>query len=118
MKHFISLQEAVAMTTRYRQHRNSILAAQHQGQNILPLSETFDRAALDALLAKPGCSAIRIYYGMDETLQLHAIMVAVDTENADILPATQKNEEGEDEGIVDRGIRCPTLCPKASPLNE
>ncbi len=118
MQHAISLHEAVAMTTRYRQHRDSILAAQHQGQNILPLSETFDRAALDALLAKPECTAIRIYYGMDEALKVHAILVANDADNADILPAALKNKEEEGDDIVDRGIRCPTLCPKASPLNE
>lgn len=115
MQHTISLQEAIAMTSRYRRHRATIISPAYENGDILPLSETFPRAALEALLAQPGCASIRIYYGMNTELQLHAIIVAADEQNADILSDPDKTDEGK---IVDRGNRCPPVCPATSPLNE
>ena len=117
MNHFISLQEAVDMTTLYRAEHENILKTEYQNQNILARSEAFERAAFDTLLAKNGCAGLRIYYGMGEDLKVHAIIVPTDSNGDDILPAqTLLEEEGED--IAERGIRCPDLCPTASPLNS
>ncbi|MEO7983497.1 MAG: hypothetical protein ABI688_05395, partial [Bacteroidota bacterium] len=74
MSQFISLQEGIAMTTLYRKEKETILAAPFKGKNILARCETFDRAEIDTLLAKPDCVRIRVYYGMDETLNVHAIL--------------------------------------------
>ncbi|MGE9313196.1 hypothetical protein ACLOAU_16220 [Niabella sp. CJ426] len=118
MSHFISLQEAAAMTARYRSHREGVLLPQHQNQNLLALNETFDLEAVDALLAQPGCKGLRIYYGMDESLKMHAILVATDANNADIIHVS-KSDDGEQEGIIlENANRCPPLCPPASELNE
>ena len=68
MQHVISLQEAIVLTKRFRENRETVLATAYQGQNLLPLSETFNRNAIEMLLNKPGCTGIRIYYGMDENL--------------------------------------------------
>ncbi len=115
--HFISLNKAIDMTTRYRADKEAILATAWQNQNILPDSETFNRTAFDTLLAKEGCAGLRIYYGMDEDLKLHAIIVAANEENEDILPVlTTVALTGED--IVEEGQRCPDLCPPPSPLND
>jgi len=101
-----------------------MLVPEFQAQNILSLSETFDRTVIEKLLAKQGCTAIRIYYGMDEDKKVHAILVASNANNADILglPSNAANATGEndddDESIVDRGIRCPVICPEDSPLNQ
>lgn len=114
--HFISLNTAVTMTTRYRKDYESLAASSVQNQAVLPLSETFNRSALDALLAKTGCEGIRIYYGLDEESKVHAILVAVDENNEDILPGS--NTETVQEYIVERGQRCPDVCPPASPLNS
>lgn len=102
-EHRISLETAVAMTSRLRS----------QDQKRLPISETFDRTAFDRLLAQPGCAALRIYYGMDEAMQTRAIIVGVDEKNEDILP-TPENPAGE---IVDISKLCPPFCAPASPLN-
>ncbi|AHF18113.1 hypothetical protein [Niabella soli] len=116
MKHEIPLTEAAAMTYRYRQNMETILAPDFQNKDLLPLSETFDRAAIDALLAQPGCAALRIYYGMDTELKLHAVLVGSDASNKDILPAAAGTlDDGE---VVDAGIRCPPQCPDPSPLNQ
>ncbi len=118
MSHSITLEAAAAMTRRYRANREAVLLPAHQGKNLLPLSETFDRAAIDSVLVQPGCVALRIYYGMDEELKLHAIVVAADKDNADILPVAKTDDDDDDEGIAENANRCPPLCPPSSPLNE
>jgi hypothetical protein len=114
--HLINLTSASALTTRFRSNRNSVLQTQFQSDDILPLSETFNRNDIDLLLAQDDCAGIRIYYGMDADLKLHAVLVAVNEDNEDILPSTVANN-GEDI-IVEEGQRCPIFCPTASPLNS
>jgi|SRR5665647_195951 len=119
--HFISLEQAIAMTTIYRANRESILAPAYQGQDILPLSETFNRQAFDQLLGTPGCAGLRIYYGMDENLKLHAVIVAVNALNEDLLPPSgnvPRVSGNGDEVIVEEGQRCPPICPDSSPLTN
>jgi hypothetical protein len=120
--HVISLDRAKAMTATYRTNRETILLPENQGQDILPLSETFDRQAFDQLLGTPGCAGIRIYYGMDEQLKVHAVMVAVNASNEDLLPASAAqaaDEPTDDPVIIDEGQRCPPICPeKKSALNS
>lgn len=114
--HLINLTTAVTLTTEFRSNRNSVLQTQFQSSDILPLSETFNRNDIDLLLGQTGCAAIRIYYGMDTELQLHAVLVGVNEDNEDILPSTLLNN-GEDI-IVEEGQRCPIICPPQSPLNN
>lgn len=116
MSHFISLQEAVDMTSFFRTHRENILKTEFQNQNIVPLSESFDREPFDTVLAKQNCAGIRIYYGMDENKKIHAIIVGFDENGDDILPAEEMNNT-EEEDIIERGNRCPDICPTESPLN-
>lgn len=118
MNQFISLQQAINMTTLYRSERENILASPYMGQNILALSETFNRSVFDTLLAKPGCVSIRIYYGMDPSLKVHAILVPVNENNEDILPASSVALTDPGEDIGEQGQRCPEECPPDSPLND
>jgi len=112
---FISLAKAIDMTSRYRQNRNNVIKTEYSGQDILALSDRFNANVFTTLLNKPGCAFIRLYYGMDENLQVHPIVVAVDENDQDILPVNA-NLEGDDIG--DDTLRCPPLCPPPSPLNE
>ena len=121
MNHFISLQTAIDMTGLYRSHRESILKTEFQNQNILPLSEAFDRKAFDILLEKEGCAGLRIYYGMTEDLKIHTIIVGTDENGNDLLPganspATNSVEETDD--IIENGNRCPDICSGTSFLNS
>jgi hypothetical protein len=124
MDHFITLDTAVKMTSLYRITREEILKPEFQNQNILCLSETFDRAAIDQVLAEPDCSSIRIYYGMNDDKTVHAVVVGVDSKNQDILPASAtttsmstSDATTDDTVLLENGGRCPDLCPPTSPLN-
>ena len=119
MSNFISLSEGIEMTTAFRNNKDTILKSAYAGQNILANSETFSKADVETLLAKDGCEKLRIYSGMDANLQVHAILVAVDADNKDILPAANSllSSEEEEDYLLERGQRCPTICPEDSPLN-
>ncbi len=107
--HEISLLKAIEMTTLYRANRPANF----------PLSETFDRTAIERLLATDGCTSLRVYYGMQEDNAVDAILVACNAANQDILPtATSASSTGTDGIILEDGIRCPEACPPKSPLNN
>ena len=113
----ISLDVAIQMTTLYRKQKENILAEPFKGENILPISETFDRSAFDSLLKEADCTAIRIYYGMSDDLQIHAIAVGVNSKNEDILPVGAGEQVSDSPPvIVEEGTRCPDYCPPSSPL--
>src|SRR4051812_34951731 len=86
--HEITLKQAIEMTTLYRDNISVILDPVFKGKEILPLNETFNRAAIQSLLDQTDCQGIRIYYSMDPSLKIHAILVGVNSKNADILPST------------------------------
>lgn len=117
MDHFISLDQAIQMTTLFRENRETILMDELKGQDILPIAETFDREAFDKVLAQTDCKGLRIYCGMDAELKVHTIIVGVNSLNQDILPvsSTTESRDGGDL-IIETGQRCPPYC-KISPLS-
>lgn len=118
-QNFISITTAAAMTKRYRENRPLMLKPAYP-LDVLTLSETFGRLGFDKLLSNTECVGIRIYYGMDESLNMHAIVVGVNKDGEDILNFTYQNNtlQGGDEDVLDDAVRCPTICPPSSPLNE
>ena len=118
-QHLIPLDQAKTMTLLYRGEMNNILATPYEGKGILPICETFDRAAFDNLLAETGCTAVRVYYGMSDDLKVHAIIVGVNSNNEDILPPSGNTIGTEgDPVILEEATRCPDDCPPSSPLNS
>jgi hypothetical protein len=115
MSHQISLDDAITMTKNYRSNREVILAGDYKNQDILPLSETFDIDAITALISNEHCRNFRIYYGMDDTKKMHAILVAVDCDGNDILPASGGDPCTQ---IIEKAVRCPFMCPPPSALNS
>ncbi|MES2773876.1 MAG: hypothetical protein V4722_06810 [Bacteroidota bacterium] len=124
--HQITLAQAIEMTTLYRQQKEIILAPAYQQSGILAISETFNREAFDALLAQEGCKGIRIYYGMDPTLRVHAILCGVNAAGNDMIGSGSQAGEGvsnfadggDDEGLLfEESTRCPDICADPSPLN-
>ncbi len=124
--HQINLEQAIEMTTLYRQQKEGILAPPYQQSGILALSEAFNREAFDALLAQEGCKGIRIYYGMDPTLRVHAILCGVNAAGNDMVGTGSEASDvntnltggGDDGGLLfEESVRCPDMCPDPSPLN-
>lgn len=115
MSHSISVNEASSMTARYRTDKTKILDAQYQNTNVLCKCESFDSNTIQAILDISGCVGFRIYYGMDEDLNVHAILVGVNEEDEDILPEDHEEATGY---LAERSLRCPTICPPNSPLNS
>ena len=113
MSHFITLPTAIDLTARFRTEKENILVEELQNQGIFFQCETFEREAIDHLLGEEGCTHIRVYMGMDEYLKLRAVLVGVNENDEDLLPGT-----GNDNKIVEVGLRCPTVCPPPSALNE
>ncbi|HEV7620215.1 MAG TPA: hypothetical protein VGO09_00705 [Flavisolibacter sp.] len=113
-KHRISLDAAIKMTRTFRAKKKDIIAESFRTQNILPDAETFDRIIFDQLLALPGCVGLRIYYGLDDKDEMHAIIVGVSADNEDILPTGPSTNVT----IGEEGRTCPPFCSPASPLNQ
>jgi hypothetical protein len=108
---FISLQTARDMTTNYRSQKETMLKTTLQNKGILPICETFGRAAFDTILGVSGCQKVRIYLCIDSTSKVRILAVGVDSLDQDILPS------GTEDRIIEDGQRCPDQCPPPSPLN-
>lgn len=111
--HYISLDKAKKMTKLYRNNRGTAPLT------CLSLNETFNVDSIKTLVNTTGAAGIRIYYGMDELKQVHAILVAVNNQNEDILPTVAGVTVAITAPvIVDDAIVCPPTCPPPSPLNS
>jgi hypothetical protein len=115
LNHFISLNDAIAMTSLFRAEKDAIIDSTYRNEGLLLQCETFDRGAFDALLAQDGCEGIRIYFSMHTSLKVRAIFVGVDRDNKDMLPG---DSFSPDYKIVEAGAPCPDMCPPTSPLNS
>lgn len=102
-KNFISLADAKALTKRYRDNLPSIATPEYA--NSLKNSETFEAAAVRAILDQPGCVEFRTYYGMKEDLSICSIFIGVDASGNDII-----NTSNGDAVIVELGGVCPPVC--------
>jgi hypothetical protein len=61
---------------------------------------------------------MRIYSGMNEQLQVKAVIVGVDDKDKDMLPSlTESGITDEEYFIGEEGQSCPPICPPPSHLN-
>src|SRR4051812_43737529 len=78
MSSFITLKEGATMTYAYQKGKDNILKTEYQGSNILAVCETFDKSHIQQILDEPNCTELRIYFGFDEKMKIHSILVGVD----------------------------------------
>ncbi len=114
---FISLQQAIDMTTSYRNQREKMLEPSYRDQGVLPTCETFDKTLVQQVLDQDQCVSFRVYFGMDNNKQVRTILVGVNADGKDILPEKSDAAAGEEGLIVDIAARCPPFCPPPSALN-
>lgn len=110
MQNQITLQEAIDLTTTFRNCKEKILSAPYQNTHILCNSETFSGDAVRDLLNQEGCVDFRIYLGMnEEKTEVKLILVGVNPDGGDMV--------SDSSIILDLGVRCPDSCPPPSALN-
>ncbi|GAO42658.1 hypothetical protein [Flavihumibacter petaseus] len=105
----ITLKTAIEMTERYRKHMPEVLTRDFAEKKVLPIRETFRKEVVMAILDQPGCIGLRTYYGMDENMLVHQILVGVNEKEEDMLP-TGDQAELSTAGIAEDAKRCPDLC--------
>lgn len=86
----ITLQEATALTTRFRSQRPSPTV----------LGWGFSRPAIDAVLSTAGCAGIRVYRALSEKGEEQVVIVAIDANGKDLVSGA----------IAERGWPCPPIC--------
>ena len=112
----ITVSEGAAMTAIYRSKKEGILAP---GSNpkILPICESFGRAAFDSLLALDNCVGIRIYCAMDNNSNVKFVICGVDSNDEDVyMPGAEPSPN--EKLVIEAGIRCPDTCPPESLLSK
>lgn len=65
----------------------------------------FGRDHIEALINKPDCSGIRIYFGLKKSngiFEPELMLVAINSKGEDILTS---------DGILSDGVPCPKICP-------
>ena len=112
---FISLQQAIEMTTDYRNFRDTMLAPDLVGKSVVPTCETFDKELVQTVLDQDGCTGLRIYFSMDQEQRIKVILVGVDVDDNDILPS--EIDLVDNGSVLEDGMRCPDICPPLSSLN-
>ncbi len=112
--HRILKDTAVKMTRAYRNNKEEILKPEYAGKNILPLSETFSKEAFESFMKNDKVKSLRIYYGMDDDMLTHAIIVGANEKDEDMIDGTDENDGDE---ILEDAQRCPAICPPPSELN-
>jgi hypothetical protein len=109
MSEFISVNDASKMNADFRTIRELMLQTTYQGNNTLPICETFDKEQVLEMLGQTDCVALRVYLGLNDDTRVVAVLVGVNDEDEDILG---------NEYVLERGTRCPLECPPSSALNS
>lgn len=97
--HRISPKDAAALIRRHREQLGRAAEGDHGG--------SFHADQVLSLLAQPGCSALRYYYGRNENGTRCLVLVGVDKDGKDMA-------SGE---ICELGLPCPPFCDD-SPLTQ
>jgi hypothetical protein len=93
--HRITLADAAAQTRRHRE------------ANVAPVTaHAFHADQVRALLAQPGCAALRIYHGRDAAGGPTLVLVGVDASGSDLTAGS----------VLEVGYPCPPFCAAGSPL--
>ena len=106
LNHDITLEKALSMTNKLATMQDSMLAISMKGQNILPISETFNLNVIDKIVCQPNTVAFRAYLGLDpRSNQLRLIFVGVNPKGEDIIKT--QGRVTDNPAIAETGQRFP-----------
>jgi len=97
---FISLNDAATLTAAHRSSNPNAI----QGH-------FFGKSKILDLLNQSGCKGLRIYHGESSTGSREIVVVAVDSNEDDILNSTNPL-------VLDQSILCPPTCGSSNALNS
>lgn len=107
------LSDGKLMVKAYLENKSKVLPT----DSTLPNTETYDSDAFVALLNQPDCVKIRLYYGMNEKLEICAIFVGVDSNGNEITIKGQgisSIANTDDEYVIEVSTKCPPACDPIS----
>ncbi len=90
INHEITVDQAVSMINNFGEVRETMLTTAYAGRNVLPVSETFNLQAIDAIICQHAAVGFRVYMAMDGQQQVRFVLVGVDGDGKDII---QRNNE-------------------------
>lgn len=106
MKNLVSLSDGKLMVKTYLENKSKVIP----NESTLPNTETFDSDAFVELLKQPDCVKIRLYYGMNENLEIRAIIVGVDSNGNEIYIENKGLNEANELYVIEDGQACPPYC--------
>lgn len=99
------------MVKTYLENKSTVLKPEYLELNVLSNTITYGVDAFKNLVNNPKCAQIRMYFGMNEKLEITGIFVGVDSEGNEILIEDQSMNKLDSAGFtVDEGTRCPPTC--------
>jgi hypothetical protein len=113
MKNLMPLSEGKLMVKTYLENKSKVLPS----DLTLPNTETFDSDAFVELLNLPDCVKIRLYYGMNEKLEICAIILGVDSNGNEITikdAGISSSSNNEDEFVIEISTKCPPTCDEGN----
>jgi len=75
------------------------------------LAHMFGSEIIQQILSQTGCIGIRIYYATNDAGEKQLLLVGVDVNGDDLLPAEGARTDGEGTLIADASFPCPSTCP-------
>ncbi len=79
------------------------------------VSHYYGRNTLDQILSQPGCTGIRVFYGINDSQEKELLVVGVDNKGNNMLPASPVVVPG-DNSVMDNSYPCPPFCPPGETL--
>lgn len=126
--HHIAYQKAAAMVKAFKEYVDTLLpkAAGAEQRPSLPECITFHKSAIQEILDKPGCVALRMYPAINEEKTFTMVLVGVDGEGENLMvkptppDANAKSASVQSlaaspasSGVYDEGQKCPPY-PKST----
>jgi hypothetical protein len=114
MENLLPVADAKFMVKTYLENKSLVLKQEYLESNVLSNTITYGVEAFKRLVNNPNCCQIRMYYGMNEKLEITGIFVGVDPDGNEILIQSDDNLVEVTEYTLDEGLRCPPTCESNS----
>lgn len=106
INHTLPVMEGLTMIDNFIANRETMLAGAFQGNDTLPVSETFNLQTILNLITQPSAVGFRAYLGLDSTNKVRIILVGADSDGKDIIQRNRETPGGTFAGVS-------TMCDEA-----